>query len=806
MPTDGSVQPTGDALRRVIVKFRDTVVMPYEDGAERYLIERGIGPWRELAQRFKGIRLNRLFTVVSPERIGALVAQASDRDRRYRAPNLLSFFVIDHQPGVDPEAVAAAIREWSQVEMAYVDPLDRSPAPINNPFYPSQTYLKPPATAPYPAPQGGIDAEFAWTLPGGRGAGQKIVDLERGAKLNHEDLVARNIQTLHGVNQESSWSHGASVLGILAAVDNNKGIIGIAYELEEVAYTCQLVQLSPEIIDRINAVMAAIQHFTRPGEDAFGRVLLLEVHLSAGVNPSDTDPLTDVNDVRWDFMPMETTLADFEVIRLATALGIVVVEAAGNGTNDLDTFQQKMTGSFVLSRTQPGGRDSGAIMVAGSTSTYPYRRNPMGTGFGSRIDCFAWAENVCSSAYSFNIHIDWSTSPPTISTSWDDDYPSSFSGTSSASAIVAGAVLLVQGAAQASSILGHRLSPGEVRARLSDPDPSINTRSVNHGVDRIGVMPNLKGILNTLGLAPDVYMRDYVGDTGGAPSTGIISLSPDIIVRPALDANPGVTFGPGTENDLTLGSTVTPGQDNFVYVRVWNRSNVPAVNVTAIVFYASVATLLMPIDWQPVGSVVIPSVPGGNVMTVSPAIRWPMANVPAAGHYCFIALVGNAQDPVPNPASFMSFDNYAAFIRNNNNVTWKNFNVLPLLPVGGSGLQELEFAVPGAADSDRYFGLGVGSQLPPGSRIWLEAPIALLGARVRFETDGRDPRLGRVEIAPHGRTALPPTRFAARSRARCRLLVQMPLEHGAYASEVYVSQLHEGFEVGRVTWRIVPRR
>jgi hypothetical protein len=65
--------------------------------------------------------------------------------------------------------------------------------------------------------------------------------------------------------------------------------------------------------------------------------------------------------------------------------------------------------------------------------------------------------------------------------------------------------------------------------------------------------------------------------------------------------------------------------------------------------------------------------------------------------------------------------------------------------------------------------------------------------------------MGRVAISPHGRTALPPTRFPARSRAPCRLLVQMPLEHGAYDYEVYVSQLHEGFEVGRVTWRIVPR-
>ncbi len=802
MPTDGSVQPTGDAPRRVIVKFRDTVVMPYEDGAERYLIERGIGPWRELAQRFNGIRLNRLFTVVSPERMGVLVAQATDRDRRYRAPNLLSYFVIDHRSGVDSEALAVAIREWSLVETAYVDPLDRPPAPISNP---AQTYLKPPATAPS-GPPGAIDAEFAWTLPGGTGAGQKIVDLERGAKLNHEDLVARNIQMIHGVNEQVYWSHGASVLGILAAVDNpsggiQKGIIGIAHGLAEVAYSCQVVQLLPDgpVIDRINAVMAAILHFTQPGEDAFGRVLLLEVQLSSEVNPNDTGPLTDVNGVLWDLMPMETTPADFEVIRLATALGIVVVEPTGNGTNDLDAFEAT-SGNFVLSRTKPGGRDSGAIMVAGSTSTYPYRRAPLGTNFGSRVDCFAWAEDVCTCAYSLYFE------PKFPYFSFRDDYPSTFGGTSSASAIVAGAVLLVQGVAQASPSLGHRLSPGEMRVRLSDPDPSINTRSVNHGVDLIGVMPNLKGILTTLGVAPDVYMRDYVGDTGSVPSVGAISLSPDIIVRPAPEANPGVAFGPGTENDLTLGPTVTPGQDNFVYVRVWNRGNVAAMNVTATVFYASVATLVTPNNWQPVGSVVIPSVAGGNVMTVSAAITWPMANVPPAGHYCFIALVGNAQDPAPNPASFMNFDNYTAFIRNNNNVTWKNFDVLFPPPLGGSALQKLEFLAAGAGDFDRYFELAVGSQLPPGSRIWLEAPAGLLGARVPFETDASDPRMGRVAIAPHGRTALPPTRLPARSGARCSLLVQMPFEHGAYDYEVYVSQLHEGFEVGRVTWRIVLRR
>src|SRR5258708_38452112 len=103
MATDGSAKPTGDAPRRVIVKFRDAVVMPYEDGAERYLTRLGIGPWAELAHRFDGIRLKRLFTVVSPERIGELVAEASERDRRYRAPNLLTCFAIDCTGGLNAE-------------------------------------------------------------------------------------------------------------------------------------------------------------------------------------------------------------------------------------------------------------------------------------------------------------------------------------------------------------------------------------------------------------------------------------------------------------------------------------------------------------------------------------------------------------------------------------------------------------------------------------------------------------------------------------------------------------------------------
>jgi len=271
--------------RRVVVKFLDTVILPYEDGAEQYVVRLAIGPWAELAQRYKGIRLDRLFKVLSPERISDLVSEALDRDRHYRAPNLLTFFVVDCPPGVDPVALARGLGEWTQVESAYVDPLDESPALLDNPDYRNglQTYLKPPATAPPPSPQGAIDAEFAWAQPGGTGLLQKFVDLERGARRSHEDLAARGIPLLHGTSPSADQPHGASVLGVVAAVDNLKGGVGIAYGLAAVGYTSQVMASG---VDRPDAVMAAIQYFTQPGESPFGRVLLLEVQLNPTNDPS----------------------------------------------------------------------------------------------------------------------------------------------------------------------------------------------------------------------------------------------------------------------------------------------------------------------------------------------------------------------------------------------------------------------------------------------------------------------------------------------------------------------------------------
>jgi hypothetical protein len=62
---------------------------------------------------------------------------------------------------------------------------------------------------------------------------------------------------------------------------------------------------------------------------------------------------------------------------------------------------------------------------------------------------------------------------------------------------------------------------------------------------------------------------------------------------------------------------VEAGQDNFIYVRAMNRGTRAANNTTATVYWSPVSTLVTPNLWTLVGSVTIPTIPTGEVLTVS---------------------------------------------------------------------------------------------------------------------------------------------------------------------------------------------
>jgi hypothetical protein len=238
---------------------------------------------------------------------------------------------------------------------------------------------------------------------------------------------------------------------------------------------------------------------------------------------------------------------------------------------------------------------------------------------------------------------------------------------------------------------------------------------------------------------------------------------------------------------------------------VRNRGGSNAANLVATVFWAPVATLLTPDMWTLVGSATLPNVPAGNLLTVSPHITWPQAAIPGPGHYCFVGIIGNSGDPAPEPADFLDWSNYQRYIRENNNVTWRNFNVVPGVTAPGFG--SLPFLAPGAPDRARRMRLKVVARLPARARLFLEIPEdmgdALKAGMPLVERDENGGRI-RVPVNPHGEFALREFPFPAKSRAEMRLMVQLPKESSGNAFEVFVQQLCDEEEVGRVTWRLVP--
>ncbi|MDJ0619647.1 MAG: S8 family peptidase [Calothrix sp. MO_192.B10] len=760
---------------RIVVKFKDYVDLPYEDHAEKYIRQLHIGPFDRLAQEFPGITVKKLYRSLETEQIQTLMNQAVDQEPSASVPNLLRYFMVECPPNSDPESLVQHLVQWPAVQTAYFDPPGEDPFvdPTDDPRSPNQGYLD-------PAPNG-IDAEFAWNaerpieeggldLPGGDGAGQNVIDLERGWTLNHEDLTAKGGTLLHGTIRDGSRAHGTAVLGELCAVDNAIGCIGI------VSNVASVNAVSYWGSNRPSAILAAIANLT------YGDVLLLEAQVSVG----------------GELLPIEVLDAEFDTIRLATMLGIIVVEAAGNGSNDLDIYTNA-DGDAILNRGSADFRDSGAIMVGAASSAIPHTR--MGfSNYGSRIDCYAWGENVntCSSNNAGSTTV----------------YTATFSGTSSASPIVTGAALAVQGIAEAN--LGYRFSPFQMRLLLSDP--ATGTASHNPGVDRIGVMPNLRAIIegDVLHLAPDIYLRDFVGDAGD-PHIGSISASPDIILRPTTVADPQATYGEGsgTENSNTLGYKAEAGQDNYIYVRVRNRGGSPATNVVATVYWAEVSSLVTPDLWHLIGSTTLPLVTEGDILTVLPPITWAAADIPATGHYCFVGLVGTDTDPPPELGELLNWDNFRSFIRNNNNVTWRKLNVVDDLP-DPSGYIPLPFIVPGLPELNQAIQLEVVARLPRGAHALLEQPrylaqamgelTPLLSAKEQTMMAKLpiNPNLVRLPIHVHGIKRFREVVLSAKSRTQMKLLVHIPEAKRNYAYELSVRHLYQGEEMGRITWRIVP--
>jgi len=613
----------------------------------------------------------------------------------------------------------------------------------------------------------GIDARWMWTQADGEGAGIGLMDIEGGWLVAHEDLTGKTPTLIHGTQStDPGWyNHGTAVLGEIVASDNTVGVVGTAPSITSVRMSSIYDAAMTQHVE--DAFIAAIAAMTA------GEILLIELQTG--------------------FLPEETIDARLDLIRLAVSQGIVVVQAAGNGNTDLDAWT---TGGLQrMNRASPDFVDSGAVMVGACVSTVPHDRW-WASNFGSRIDCFGWGENVTTCGYGDLDNGGGDT---------NKQYTSVFQGTSSASPIIVSAAALVQ--ARYKAVAGTFLSPTQLRAVLSNPATGTAQGATVAGA--IGIMPDLAAIVPNLGLVPDIYLRDAVGDTGEVPWLGSISTSPDVIVRPDEVADPQGSYGEGsgTEGSSTLGYEVESGQDNFIYVRARNRGGTAAANVVATVYWSEVATLVTPNLWHLVGSVTIPNVPIGDVLTVSNKIVWPSAQIPATGHYCFVATLQHPNDPAPPTPATMTINDYYDLIRAYNNVTWRNFNVVNNLPPSGTEAPPFAFLMTGAPGKAELFDFEVDRRLPQDAKLVLQGPmqmvlrLAKVGQEVKVD---RKKRTAQMVLPSLPRIVLGRLPLGREDQFRCQFKLTPGKSKIAWGHGVALRQMYRGKEIGRVAWQFAP--
>ena len=347
-------------------------------------------------------------------------------------------------PGVEQAFVAPEITLATQLEATRELAAADESCPITTPSFESyQGYLGP---APH-----GIDGPAAWRR-GFRGAGVWFADIEGGWNDEHEDLPGDRIKHVGGTKfRDPAWrAHGTAVLGEVVGRDNGKGVVGIAPDVERV-FTSSIGGTSVA-----NAIDVAAKNLRA------GDVLLIELQ---GGGP------------RGRYVPVEYWDDVFDAIKAATKRGVIVVEAAGNGAEDLDhaTYKRKFDRDT---------RDSGAIMVGAGgppRGGYQDRERLDFSNYGGRVDLQGWGRKVATLDYG----------DLQACAGADRHYTGEFSGTSSASPIVAGAAVIVQSVAKRRGTL---LTPIEVRNLLR----STGTPQVGDTSEQIGPRPDLERAITAL--------------------------------------------------------------------------------------------------------------------------------------------------------------------------------------------------------------------------------------------------------------------------------------------------------------------
>ncbi len=397
-------------------------------------------------------------------------------------PDLNLEFRLRLDPDVDAAAAVDALNALAIVELAW--PVARpAPSPLPPDFSAQQGYQS--------AAPGGSGTRLAWPLPGGSGGGQlpsggglgiQILDVEYAFNTTHVDLPPVTTLALPPgetpVNPFADDNHGTAVMGQIFARSNGFGISGGAYGAQpffSFANTSAGYNLPAAISRGLNVLSS-------------GDLLLIEQQAYGPNTPACclTSTCAPGTDCQIGLVPSEWDLSVYNAIVNVVAHGITVVEAAGNGSQNLDAAVYSSLHAPFLP-----ANDSGAILVGagaspgGSTTD----RSRLGTSnYGATVDLQGWGEHVTTLGYSDL----YSAGGP------NEWYTAVFAGTSSASGLVTVACAQLQSIHRA--LTGHPMAPETLRDRLRATG-SPQTSGIHPLTQNIGPRPDVTAALVSLGMS-----------------------------------------------------------------------------------------------------------------------------------------------------------------------------------------------------------------------------------------------------------------------------------------------------------------
>ena len=483
--------PPGE--RELVVITEPQMQLRVSDEGVRSLTGADVAPLSELLSG-EDVTLEPLFGV-SEDRLSRDAARLASEGAR-DVPDLAPFYRVRADDSRLDE-LAPRLADLPSVAAAYVKPASEpasATAVAPGPGSAAPVVAGPPATADFSARQGylgaapeGIKALWAHTQSGGSGAGVQITDVEGAWQLMHEDLLQNLVGVVAGTpTTDLAWrNHGTNVFGEFGGDRNGLGVEGIAPDA---------TIAGASIFGGVGSAGAIQQAADHLGA---GDIILIELH-----RPGPRHNFASRND-QLGYIAIEWWPDDFAAIRYAVSRGVIVVEAAGNGAENLDDalYDQPATGFPASWRNpfNPANPSSEAVVVGAGApppGTHgrdhgPDRSRLDFSNYGARVDAQGWGREVTTTGGVFY-------SPGDLQGGSDETlwYTDTFSGTSSASPIVVGALACIQGILSSRGLA--RLSPAQAIGVLRATGSPQTDAPGRPATQRIGNRPDVQAAIAAL--------------------------------------------------------------------------------------------------------------------------------------------------------------------------------------------------------------------------------------------------------------------------------------------------------------------